>query len=125
MIIVNLNIRGLGGSTKARYMRQIIEREGADFVCVQETKSKELSDARCFSLWGDNKVGWIHNKGDDGSGSLLSMWHKEVFDYESHLMETGFIIIYDQYIKTSSRCAVVNVYSPCSLNGKKTLWEDL
>jgi len=29
MIIVNLNIRGLGGGTKARYIRQIIGREGA------------------------------------------------------------------------------------------------
>jgi len=39
MIIVNLNIRGLGGATKARYMRHIIGREGTNFVCVQETKS--------------------------------------------------------------------------------------
>jgi len=125
MIIVNLNIRGLGGGTKARYMRHIIGREGADFVCVQETKSKELSDARCFSLWGDNKVGWMHNKGDEGSGSLLSMWNKEAFEYENHLMGTGFIIIFGHYIKSSSRCVVVNVYSPCMLNGKKSLWEDL
>jgi len=35
MIIVNLNIRGLGGGTKARYMRHIIGREGADFVCAR------------------------------------------------------------------------------------------
>jgi len=61
---------------------------------VQETKSKEISYARCFSLWGDNKVGWIHNKGGNGSGSLLSMWHKEVFNYENHLMGKGYIVIY-------------------------------
>ena len=47
---------------------------------MQETKSKELSDAICFSLWGDSKVGWMHNKGDEGSGSLLSMWNKEAFE---------------------------------------------
>jgi len=29
MIIVNLNIRGLGGGTKARYLRHIIGREEA------------------------------------------------------------------------------------------------
>ena len=125
MIIVNLNIRGLGGGTKARYMRHVIGREEADFVCIQETKSKELSDARCFVIWGDNNVGWIHNKGDEGSGSLLSMWHKNVFEYESHVMGTGYIAVYGQHLKTSYRCVVVNVYSSCSLRGKKTLWEDI
>jgi len=53
------------------------------------------------------------------------MWHKEVFDYESHVMGTGYIAIYGQHLKSSSRCVVVNVYSSCSLRGKKTLWEDL
>ena len=77
MLIVNMNIRGLGGSTKARYLRQIIACEGVEFVCLQETKSKELSETKCFSLWGDNKVGWLHYEGVNGSGSLLSMWHQE------------------------------------------------
>jgi len=50
MIIVNLNIRGMGDSTKARYLRHLIAREGADVVCIQETKAKELSDNKCYSL---------------------------------------------------------------------------
>jgi len=57
MIIVNLNIRGLGGSTKARYLRQIIANKGAAFVCLQETKLSVCTDARCFALWVDNNVG--------------------------------------------------------------------
>jgi len=91
-------------------------------LCVRK---KQKPNAICFSLWGDNIVGWIHNKGDDGSGSLLSLWHKEVFSYEYHLMGKGFIIVYGQHLKSSSRCVVVNVYSPCALSGKKTLWEEL
>ncbi len=125
MIIVNLNIRGMGGGTKTRYIRHLIGKEEADFVCVQETKAKEISDARCFSWWGDNKVGWIHNKGEEGGGSLLSLWHKEVFSYENHLMGKGFIVVIGQHLKSSSRCVVANVYSPCALNAKKTLWEEL
>jgi len=35
MIIVNLNIIGLGGGTKSRYMGHIIGREEADFVCTR------------------------------------------------------------------------------------------
>jgi len=52
MLIVNLNIRGLGGDIKARYLRKIIVGEGAEFVCIQETKTIVFSDARCYSLWG-------------------------------------------------------------------------
>ena len=89
MIIVNLNIRGVGGSSKARYLRQVIACEGADLVCLQETKAKEFSAARCYSLWGDNKVGWVHYEGVNGSGSLLSMWHEEAFLYANHVMGEG------------------------------------
>jgi len=42
MLIVNLNIRGMRGGTKARYLRQTIAGEGVEFVCIQETKSNML-----------------------------------------------------------------------------------
>ena len=57
MIIVNLNIRGLGGGPKANYLKHCITKEGAEFVCLQETKTASISDNKCFSLWGDNNIG--------------------------------------------------------------------
>jgi len=102
-------------------MRQLIASEGAEFVCLQETKKTVFSYARCFTLWGDNKTGWIHNEGDNGGGSLLSMWHKEALCYESHVMGKGFIIVADQHLKTTHRCVIVNVYSACALRDKKLL----
>jgi len=125
MLIFNLNIRGLGGGIKARYLRRVISSEEAEFVCLQETKTEEVTDARCFSLWGDNKVGWIHNGGVNGSGSLLSMWHKETFVYESHSLGKGFIATVGTHVKSAQRCCVVNVYAACNLREKKLLWEDL
>jgi len=53
---------------------------------------------------GDNKIGWIHNRGVNGSGGLLSMWHKEAFSYESHSMGMGYIAIVGQHEKSSHRC---------------------
>ncbi|XP_068503598.1 uncharacterized protein [Phaseolus vulgaris] len=61
MLIANLNIRGLWGSEGIDFAS-----EGIDFVCIQEAKLSELSDARCvvvniyaacslrdkYSLWG-------------------------------------------------------------------------
>ena len=86
MLIFNLNIRGLGGGTKVRYLRTCRSLEGVEFMCLQETKTAKVTDARCFSIWGDNNIGWIHNGGENDSGSLLSLWHKDAFKYESHSM---------------------------------------
>jgi len=91
MIVVNLNIRGMGGGTiKSRHLSHVIASEGADFVCLQETKSKVISEAKCFSVWGNNRVGWLHNGWENGCGSLLSMWNEEVFLYSSHVMGKGY-----------------------------------
>ena len=78
---------------QAKYLRNIIAKEGAELVCLQETKLREFSDRRCISLWGDNKVGWVHNEGVNGVGSTLSMWHKEAFTYVSHTIGRGYIAI--------------------------------
>jgi len=125
MLIINLNIRGLGGGTKARYLREVIASEGAKFIYIQETKSMVFSDAKCFALWGGNNIGWIHNEGENGGGSLLSMWKKEVFGYESHVMGKGFIAISGQHLRLSHRCVIVNVYAACALREKERLWEEL
>ena len=120
-----MNIRGLGGGTKVRYMRRCISFEKVEFVCLQETKTTVVTDTRCFSMCGDNKIGWIHNEGDNGNGSLLSMWHKEAFSYESHSMGKGYIATVGQHLKSGHRCCVVNVYAACTLKEKKLLWEEL
>jgi len=94
MIIVNLSIRGLRERTKANYIRQIIAKEGANLLYLQEVKAYALSDSKCFSLWGDTKVGWIHNEGKSGAGSTLIMWLKDAFCYERHMVGRGYITIF-------------------------------
>lgn len=74
---------------------------------------------------GDNKVGWIHYNGANGVGSLLSMWHKEAFSYDSHLMGRGFIAVFGQHLTTDNKCVVVNLYATCNLSEKVALWEEL
>ena len=78
MIIVNLNIRGLGGGTKARYLRHIVAKEGAEFLCLQEAKISSFSDSKCFSLWGVSNIGWVHYEGVNGAGSIVTMWQKKL-----------------------------------------------
>ncbi|XP_068466212.1 uncharacterized protein [Phaseolus vulgaris] len=74
---------------------------------------------------GDNKAGWLHYEGDNGGGSLLSMWHTDAFIYDNHVMGKGFIAVTGKYVKANCRCVVVNVYAACSLREKKILWGEL
>jgi len=54
-------------------------------LCLQETKALVFSDVIYFSLWGNNNVGWLHNTGLNGAGSLLIAWNKGAFIYENHV----------------------------------------
>ena len=69
-------------------------RERISFVSKKQNRAYfRMQDV---SLWGDNNVGWLHYGEDNGSGSLLSMWCKEAFCYESHVMGKGFIAVFGQ-----------------------------
>lgn len=57
MKIVSLNIRGLGGRTKKRYL---IREEHVDLVAIQESKLGIVDKGLCEFLWGDQEVGLAH-----------------------------------------------------------------
>jgi len=56
---------------------------------------------------------------------MISMWHKDKFCYETHVVGIGFIAVVGQHINSGHRCFVVNVYAACNFRAKVTLWEDL
>jgi len=91
---------------------------------LQEIKTIGILEVRCYSMWRDSNVGWLHNEGINGAGSTLIMWHKEAFCCDSHVKGRGFIDIYGQHIKSKRKCVVVNVYVECNLNKKIALWEE-
>jgi len=125
MIIINLNIKGLGGGVKAKYLKHIIYKEGVEFLCLQETKVTGFFDFKCVALWGDNKIGWVLNEGENGAGGLLSMWNKEAFEYRSHVKGRGFIAVSGTHVKMNCLCVIVNVYATCSISDKVVMWDAL
>ena len=61
MKIISMNIRGIEGSIKRRYLSTLISNEQADMVCIQETKCSELNKESVFQLWGSNEIEWVEN----------------------------------------------------------------
>jgi len=79
-----------------------------------------VSKEKCYSLWGENNIGWLHNEGVEGAGSMLTMWHKEAFSYVNHMKGKGFIAVMGKHIKSKANIMVVNVYASCNV-GKLSL----
>ena len=92
---------------------------------LQETKANGVTQQKCCSLWGTNKIGWLHLEGVNGGGCLLSMWYEDAFSYESHIMGKGFIAVFGKNRVSNLSCVIVNVYASCNLRDKKALWEEL
>jgi len=74
---------------------------------------------RGIMRWVDN------NEGENGGGSLLTMWKKFVLGYESHIMGKGFIALFGKLLSSALRCVIVNVYAACAYTDKERLWEEL
>jgi len=56
MKIISLNVRGLGGSNKRRYLKELIFKEQVGMVCIQETKCSKFGEENCFNMWGSNEI---------------------------------------------------------------------
>jgi exonuclease III len=123
MKIASLNLRGWGGSAKRRRLRSFIQKGAFDVCLFQETKKSSFEDYVIHSLWGHKDVGWVFQESTGMSGGLLIIWNSTTFKFLSSFSGHGFLCI--KVERDGVVLHIVNVYSPCSLVGKKQLWADL
>jgi len=71
MKIICSNIRGKRGTTKRRYLREIIAKKGANLVCIHETKTKLINSPKCYDLWGDNNIEWAQSTTNNMASRVL------------------------------------------------------
>jgi len=70
MKLVSINIRGLAGDIKWKYLRELIHKKKVGVLCVHETKLVSLDVAKSFSLWDSNDISWIHRGIDKKAGAF-------------------------------------------------------
>ncbi|XP_045791609.1 uncharacterized protein LOC123886326 [Trifolium pratense] len=76
-----------------------------------------------YSLWGHNDVEWLALESCGLSGGLLTIWNKGLFAFRFSFTGIGFLGICVEW--KDGLLYIVNIYSPCSLSGKRKLWKDL
>jgi exonuclease III len=75
------------------------------------------------SLWGHKDVEWVAKESNGLSGGLLSIWNKGLFSYHYSFTGVGFLGVCVEW--KEGLLYLINIYSPCTLSGKRKLWRDL
>ncbi|KAH1266004.1 putative mitochondrial protein [Glycine max] len=74
---------------------------------------------------GDSNVSWDNVPSVHTYGGLLCLWNNSVFEVDSRVKGSNFLMLAGRWIKDDQRIYIVNIYAPCDLQGKRALWEEL
>ena len=94
-------------------------------VCIQETKVGTINREKCSAIWGDDEYEWIDSPAENSGGGILTIWGKNQFKCEKSISKRGFIITIGKWGKDNIQVNIINVYSPCEINEKRRMWEDI
>lgn len=124
MKIVSLNIRGLGGGIKRRELKKFVKKERLDLLCIQETKMEWISQEVCNSIWDDVDFSWSYLPSIGNSGGILCLWRNSSFNFQQLFGGNHFVGLKGRW-GIDFECAMIFVYAPCDVVGKKRLWGDI
>ena len=119
MILLSINIRGVGGPLKQTSLKRIIEQTQPSLIFLQETLV-EASIARdfMFSLrpsWHSCEASSVGT-----SGGLLATWDPTLFSL-TPMLSPGGIFLTGTSLELHRRINLLNLYGPCI--GRKDFWQ--
>jgi hypothetical protein len=121
MILLSLNIRGVGGSLKFPSMRRFFPTTKPNIIFFQETlvveeKARKFMNSLC-PTWMNSAVSSVGK-----SGGLLVAWNPNVFELQPYLCAGG-ILLTGSHIPDKRRICLLNVYGSCI--GRRQFWEQV
>lgn len=82
--------------------------------------------ALCEYLWGGGvDCGWNYFLANGNSGGMLSIWDVNKGNLVFSFFGSGFSGVCLEWATMKERCFVVNIYSSCTMEGKRKLWDEL
>jgi len=122
MKLISMNIRGTGGSSKKKYLEDLIRKEQANVVCLQETKCKELWKENIFKMWGTNDIDWVERGADNNVGGVITIWRRSRFHLVNVITGMNFCIIEGEWkVWETFHITIVNIYSFGSLKERNAI----
>jgi hypothetical protein len=119
MILLSLNVRGVGGPLKSASLKRLLEKTQPSVIFFQETLV-EAEKARnfMFTLRPDWMMCAVSSVGN--SGGLLASWDPTCFEF-APVLSVGGILLSGSCLTTKRKLTLLNVYAPCK--DRKLFWE--
>lgn len=105
---------------KKRELRELIEKERVDFVCIQEIKKDTIDKKMVEMIWRHGNVDWVYVGAMGKSGGLLCIWNKDCFEKSNFWGEEGVLGVRGKW--KGKEVEKLNVYAPCRDLKKEDLW---
>lgn len=71
MKILSINIRGFGGPSKVRLLRDLLRKESVDFISLQETSLSDNAEGVVRLVWTHDEFAFCHSPAQGRSSGLL------------------------------------------------------
>jgi len=119
MLLLSLNIKGVGGPQKTSSMRRLLNKTIPDIIFVQETLVDEM---RARSFMSTLRVDWYTCAVSlvEKSWGLLVAWDPSKFDLKSYMCCGGLLLTSTSF-ELKQQFSFLNVYG--TYIDKKALWE--
>lgn len=110
--ILNWNEQGLNNKDKRSTLKSLIQKRGADIVCLQETKIESWNPSLIRQIWGNNWLSWAEVKAIGTKGRLLILWDKIAWNCVE--LEAGAFSLSCRFESTSEdfKWVFTGVYGP-------------
>jgi hypothetical protein len=121
MILLSLNIRGVGGPLKLASLRRLLSKTSPNIIFLQETLVA-ADKARLFmnKIRPDWMICVVSVVGT--SGGLLASWDPNFFVLDPYL-SSGGIFLSGTSLMDNRKITLLNVYGPCQ--DRKAFWDSV
>ncbi|XP_021991093.1 uncharacterized protein LOC110887835 [Helianthus annuus] len=122
---LNDHIRGIEGSVKEGWIKELKVRNKVDFFLIQETKQENMSNLNCAKLWGNQECGVEGVEASGLSGGLLCVWDKGIFEMISSVKDRNFLLVNGRIKGSQEMINIINMYAPQKTSDKLILWNKI
>ncbi|GKV45963.1 hypothetical protein SLEP1_g52987 [Rubroshorea leprosula] len=106
-------------------VRDLVIGEGVDFLAIQETKKGGIDRKLCRLLWGSEEFDWVAKDSAGLLGGMVCVWNSKTLRLVKVWEGENFIGIQGRWVAEDVCVNIINIYSPCQLAGKRSLWGEL
>lgn len=122
MNCLSINIRGIGGFGKDRWVNKIKSDCGVSFVGIQESMCSNVDANMVSKYWGGHGADFEKVDAVGNSGGIISIWDPKVFCKDKVIKDSSFLCVSGFLVEGQVRVNTVNVYAPQQNGDKRALW---